>query len=127
MNSTYLKSSRVKTILAQSCLLSMMSSTSPIAHSRNVRIHNYATRTTREQTVEINLPFEVRVMEDLHGYLLLPVVLRLEFRVVDRDVFLNVSLREFDLVVLALAVHAHRRPVRHGDRNAEQQQQEEAS
>ena len=64
-------------------------------------------------------------MEDLHGNLLLAVVLLLQLGVVDRDVLFKVALRELDLVVLALAVHAHERPVAHRDGDTEDNEDEQ--
>ena len=77
------------------------------------------------RTVELNLVVEKRVMEHLHGDLLLAKVLCLEFGVLDGDVFLDVTARKLDLLVLAGAVHAHRSPVRDGDGDTEKDNEED--
>ena len=111
---TYLKSSGVKTILAQSCRCSMMSSTSPAKNER---------RTTSDQTVkhtvEVNFPLKVRVVEHLHGDFFLAMVKSLEFWVIDGDVLFNLLGRKNDLLVLAFPVHGRDRPVHDSDGNTE--------
>ena len=122
---TYLKSSSVKTILAQSWRCSMISSTSPSDASAHEVSRRAWTRREAGHTVEIDLALKVRVVEDLHGDLLLAKVLCLEFGVLDGDVFLDVTARKLDLLVLAGAVHAHRGPVRDGDGDTEKNDKED--
>ena len=78
---TYLNSSGVNVILAQSCRCSMMSSTSPVGSSQ------HAIRGMEAQsTVEVDLSIKVRVVEDLHGNFFLSTIESLEFIVLDGDV-----------------------------------------
>lgn len=79
----------------------------------------------KEQTVEVNFPLKVRVMEDLHGDFLLAVVLLPELWVVDGDVLLEVFAGHEDLGIPASAVHAGYSPVCNSDRNAGNDEEEE--
>lgn len=81
--------------------------------------------TTRQLTIEINLAFKVRVMEDLHGDLLLGVVFSLEVGVVNRDILLQVPARQLDLLILTPAEPAHYSPVADCHRNTQKHQEEE--
>lgn len=63
-------------------------------------------------------------MKDLHRHLLLSAIMNLQSRVLNGDVFLNVLARELDLLVLALAVCTHNRPVRNRDGHAEEKDKE---
>jgi hypothetical protein len=102
-----------------------MSSTSPDPRHRDNEPSRVKTRRESRHTVEVNFALEIRVVKDLHRDLLLAVVLSLEPRVVNGDVFLDVAFRQNDLLVLTLAVHTHESPVRHRDRKAEDQEEEE--
>ena len=117
---TYLNSSGVNVILAQSCRCSMMSSTSPGGSSQ------HATRGVETQnTVEVDLSIEVRVMEDLHGNFFLSVIEGLEFIVLDGDVLLDIFARQNDLLVLAFPVHGCYCPVGDYDRDTKDDDEED--
>ncbi len=64
-------------------------------------------------------------MKGLHRYFLLVVVTSLEFRVVDRDVLLDVFARKRDLFIFAGSKHTHKSPVGNGDGHAEDSNEEE--
>ena len=117
---TYLNSSGVNVILAQSCRCSMMSSTSPLGSSQ------HATRGVETQsTVEVDLSVKVRVMEDLHGNFFLSVIEGLEFIVLDGDVLLDIFARQNDLLVLAFPVHGCYCPVGDYDRDTKDDDEED--
>lgn len=64
-------------------------------------------------------------MHNLHWNLLLPMILRLQLRVVNRDVLLNVLPRQRDLFVLPRPIHTHQRPVRDRDWHAQDEHKEQ--
>ena len=79
------------------------------------------------QTIEVDLVLEVRVVEDLHGDLLLAEVLCLELRVLDGDVLVKGAAGELDLEVLAGTVDGHDCPVGDGDGETEENDEEDIS
>ena len=83
-----------------------------------------ATLTERELAIELVLSVKVSVVEDLHGNLLLVVVLGLEVRVIGGDEFLDVNRGDGDLLVLPLAIDAHNNPIANSQRNSEDDDEE---
>lgn len=64
-------------------------------------------------------------MHYLHWDLLLPMILCLQLRVVNRDVLLDVLSRQRDLLVLPRPIHTHQRPVRDRNRHAQKEHKEQ--
>ena len=77
------------------------------------------------RTLDLNLVIEERVVEDLHGNLLLGKVLCLELGVLDGDVLLDIAARKLDLLVDTGTVRAHDGPVGGGDGDAEEKDKED--
>lgn len=80
---------------------------------------------TRQLTLDVNLALKVRVVEDLHGNLLLPFELLPKLGVMNSHVFLQVPARELDLLVLAFTKVTHDCPVANGNRDTRKQEDEE--
>jgi hypothetical protein len=81
--------------------------------------------TERELTIELVFSVKVSVVEDLHGDLLLVVVLDLEVRVIGDDEFLDVNGGDGNLLVLPLAIDTHESPIPNSQRNPEDSDKED--
>ena len=79
------------------------------------------------RTFEINPVVKVCVVKDLHRNLFLLVIQSSEFTVVNGDVLLDVLSREGDFFVFALAIHAHKCPVRNSYGNSQEHDKERIS
>ena len=69
------------------------------------------TLTERGLTIELVVSVKVSIIEDLHGDLLLVMVLGLEVRVIGGDEFLDVDRGDGDLLVLPLSIDTHEHPI----------------
>ena len=119
---TYLKSSGVKLNVAQSCLNSIMSNTSPCM----TRQHEVAWLKFEddEHTLEVDFSVKVSIVEDLHRNFLLSTIVDFELGVLDDNVFLDILAWKLDFFVLAFTVCTHDRPISYGDRNTENNDEE---
>jgi hypothetical protein len=66
-------------------------------------------------TIKVDFAVKIGVVKGLHRNFLLVMVTSLELRIFNGDVLLNVLAGKSDLVILALAKHAHESPI--GDRD----------
>lgn len=119
---TYLNSSGVKVILAQSCRCSMMSKTSPVW---SMSIHDRGEYGSRKVTVEIDFSLKIRVVEDLHGNFFFSMIECLEFVVLDGDVLFDILAWQDDLLVPAFPIHGRGRPVGDCNRHAKDNDKED--
>jgi hypothetical protein len=106
---------------AQSWRCSMISNTSSKPFSRCKKKHS----SRGIHTVELDFPVKVRVVEDLHRYLVPAIVQHLHLGVFDGDVLFNALARQLDLFVFPSAVHAVYGPVCDGNGETGEYEQEE--
>lgn len=78
-----------------------------------------------KHTIEVYFSFKVRVVEDLHGNLVLALVQFLHFDVLNGNILLNVLAGEKNLLVLSTAIHAVQSPVRDSGGDTGDDQEEE--
>ena len=83
------------------------------------------TLTRRGLTIELVFSVKVSIVEDLHGDLLLVVVLGLEVSVIGGDEFLDVDRGDGDLFVLPLAIDTHENPIANSQRDSEDDDEED--
>ena len=78
----------------------------------------------RSFTFNVNLAVEISVVENLHGDLVLSVIVFLEFFIVNIDVRFNIFSRQRDALVDATTDARHERPVTNRNGNAEENNEE---